>query len=329
MKRISRTRWVKRHCCSTSWKRKPRLEHSLITSSDQHADKISDLFFGLNSPKKILNLPTKSCEPNELEIPSDDLTNLDNLISAIIITRKQYKEGNYLVFLPGVAEINAAIKKLNKMTNNKYDCCALHAGLSPEAITAVLNCPKENPKIIFCTDIAQSVLQIPNVQVVMDNGIITENRYDSKKRLDVMRQTFISKEQKNLRKACVCVDDYENGKYICLFSSANLKEEKDPEILRLALETYLLQLKIINIDPMTFPFLTQPSKEELISSYQLLKEFNCLDNSIEQAITKKGMLLGSLPFDLKLNNFVVLGHELYDEGESFAIIAAATLSLVI
>ena len=299
----------------------------VVITSDKHAKKVSDLFFGEDSEKKSLDLPTKIYQPNEVEIPNDDLSNFDNLISAIMLAKKQFTEGNFLIFLPGASEITEAIKKLNTMTKNKYDCYALHAGSSTESLSTVLNFQKENPKIIFCTEIAESILQIPNVQVVIDLGLTTEVRYDKKKRLDVMEQTFISKEQRVLRKACVA--EYENGMYISLYLSANLKEEKEPEILRLALETLLLQLKILNFNPITFPFLTEPRKEELISSYQILKEFDCLDDSPEQAITNKGKLFASLPFDLKSNNFVTLGHELYDEGESFAIIAAAISSLVI
>jgi len=51
-----------------------------------------------------------------------------------------------------------------------------------------------------------------------------------------------------------------------------------------------------------------------------------VDNSM---ITPKGRLFLELPFDLRMNNFVTLGHEIYDEIENFAIIASILSSPVI
>ena len=57
----------------------------------------------------------------------------------------------------------------------------------------------------------------------------------------------------------------------------SFREGKTPEIQNMALDTLVLRLKTLNInDVVSFPYLTQPSKEGLIQSERTMIHLGCL-----------------------------------------------------
>lgn len=298
----------------------------VVISSERESKGILELFLGNNSTTKSVNIPDNSFIPIEEENPREDPTNLEYLIPFVIDARKKYREGNCLVFLPGALEINEAIKEMKRQSKDKYECVPFFASLSAEDLSYVLSPSPEKTKIIFCTELAESAFRIPNVQLVIDTGICKSANYDPKRRLTINEQVYISKEQRSKRMACA--GSFKNGVYISFYSLQCLTQERDPKILRSSLDSIVLQLKIMGYDPMGFPFLTKPNQEALWSSYDLLKEFGCIDESLNQEITPKGRLFASLPFDIRMSNFVSMGHEIYNEAENFAILVALLSSPV-
>ena len=103
------------------------------------------------------------------------------------------------------------------------------------------------------------------------------------------------------------------------------RENIEPEIMRSSLDLVVLQLKILKYDPVTFPFMDKPKAEFIDSSIRLLVEFQCLDIIVitkENKITSRGKLFSELPFDPRISNFILNGHEKFNEVEICAIIAA-------
>lgn len=96
------------------------------------------------------------------------------------------------------------------------------------------------------------------------------------------------------------------GHCIRLFDDEELvRENIEPEIERASLDSIVLQLLRVDLDPMSFDFLTHPGEEILRRSIANLLGLACVSRiSSRLCITKKGELLSDLPFHPSLSEFV-------------------------
>lgn len=90
--------------------------------------------------------------------------------------------GDVLVFLPGAREIDDARRALAGARVDA-DVVPLHGGLSADAQDAALR-PDAARRVVLATNIAETSLTVPRVQVVVDAGLQKVARYDAGRRLD-------------------------------------------------------------------------------------------------------------------------------------------------
>lgn len=92
-------------------------------------------------------------------------------------------EGDVLVFVPGVREVNEVVARLREGSFGEgahdFEVLALHGTLPPALQDEVLSPPATSPRrIIVATPIAESSLTVPRVSCVIDSGLAREPRLD-------------------------------------------------------------------------------------------------------------------------------------------------------
>jgi len=84
-------------------------------------------------------------------------------------------QGDILVFLPGVAEINRTEERLQSLAD--VALLPLHGALEPKAQQVALR-RADRRKVVLATSIAETSLTIDGVRVVIDSGLARRPRYD-------------------------------------------------------------------------------------------------------------------------------------------------------
>ena len=109
-----------------------------------------------------------------------------------------------LVFLPGLAEI----RKLNDIISSHpafnmadFVVYPLHSTISSEGQSAVFDIPPPGVrKIVLSTNIAETGVTIPDITCVIDSGKHREMRYDEKRQLSRLIETYISRSNAKQRR---------------------------------------------------------------------------------------------------------------------------------
>ena len=231
-------------------------------------------------------------------------------------------EGHTLVFLPGQAEIDRALRQFKSRLSNDCVVFPLYGSQTPEDQEKVMKFNEPSKRmVVFCTNVAETSLTIPNVRLVIDSGWAKEARYDVQRRITVIETVRISRSSADQRRGRA--GRTADGHCVRLYDESELKRPSiEPEILRSSLDLVLLQLIRLNLDPNTFPFLDQPAKTTIRHSLDLLTKLQCVD---AHRITKRGELFTELGFDPRLSAFIL---DVYMEYETLLELAAGIVAIL-
>ena len=107
--------------------------------------------------------------------------------------------GDVLVFLPGVGEIRRCEEELRRRKfSEPLSILPLYGDLPPEEQRAVMN-PAAHRKVILATNIAETSLTIPGVRIVIDSGLVRQNRYDAARGIDLLETVPVSRDSAQQR----------------------------------------------------------------------------------------------------------------------------------
>jgi hypothetical protein len=302
----------------------------LIASATIDPKPFLDFF---NSPFSSLDVPGRIF-PVSLEYvpPPSDLSPRQLLSEHVIpivmeaLDNEKYPKGHMLVFLPGQAEIEQAIKAFTAASGNHSQIVAfpLFGSLPPEEQDRIMqfntdDTYKGQRMIVFSTNVAETSLTIPGVTLVIDIGLAKEVRYDTARRINVIELVRVSRSSAEQRKGRA--GRMSSGVCIRLYAEEDLvRENIEPEIARASLDSVILQLIRLGYNPYLFPFMTKPSLEALQNSVEILECVNCIKRNHgssrtnnEFTITDTGRLFSDLPFDPRMSAFVVACHRDYDK----------------
>ncbi|KIO31878.1 hypothetical protein M407DRAFT_217155 [Tulasnella calospora MUT 4182] len=102
-----------------------------------------------------------------------------------------------LVFMPGINEIRKlhdALVEHPQFGEDDFRIYPLHSTISSEDQTAAFEIPPRGMrKIVIATNIAETGITIPDVTCVIDSGKHRENRFDEKRQISRLTETFIAK----------------------------------------------------------------------------------------------------------------------------------------
>ncbi|KAI0051742.1 P-loop containing nucleoside triphosphate hydrolase protein [Auriscalpium vulgare] len=221
-----------------------------------------------------------------------------------------------LVFMPGIADI----RRLNDLLTDhqrfgspeEFVIHPLHSTVSSESQGAVFDAPPPGiRKIVIATNIAETGITIPDITCVIDSGKHREMRFDEKRQISRLVETFIAKSNAAQRRGRA--GRVQNGLCFHLFTKirhdTQMAEHPDPEIMRLSLSDLALRIKIMkvnlgsSIEDVLARALDPPSSVNIQRAISVLVEVRALTPSEE--ITPLGRLLSTLPTDVHLGKFLL------------------------
>ena len=218
----------------------------------------------------------------------------------------------FLVFLPGIAEI----RQLNDMllshpSFEKYWLIyPLHSTISSDDQQAAFQVPPPGVrKIVLATNIAETGVTIPDITCVIDTGKHKEMRFDERRQLSRLTQSFISRANAKQRRGRA--GRVQEGLCFHLFTKYRhdtlMAEQQTPEMLRLSLQDLVMRTKICklgDIEKTLADALDPPSTRNVRRAIDALIEVDALTPSEE--LTSLGHQLAKLPLDAHLGKLVLL-----------------------
>ncbi|KAL2073640.1 hypothetical protein VTL71DRAFT_10966 [Oculimacula yallundae] len=218
-----------------------------------------------------------------------------------------------LVFLPGIGEI----RQLNDMLvghpvfSANWYVYPLHSTIASEdQEAAFLVPPPGTRKIVLATNIAETGITIPDVTCVVDTGKHREMRFDERKQLSRLLETFISKANAKQRRGRA--GRVQEGLCFHLFTKHRhdelMSDQQTPELLRLSLQDLAIRVKICKlggIEETLCQALDPPSSKNIRRAVDALIDVRALTPG--EDLTPLGIQLARLPLDVFLGKLVLLG----------------------
>lgn len=206
---------------------------------------------------------------------------------------------NILVFVEGKKEIDDLIKKLTDDYEVDAEIFPLHGDL-PASEQRLCFKQYDRPKIIVSTNIAQTSVTIPDIDVVIDNG--KEKRIEVNDGIEGLFVHDISKADCLQRAGRA--GRTKDGVYV-LCSAVDLdgrEEYSTPEIQRLVLDKVVLKLMSVGINPLELEFFHQPSIESLTDSIDTLKMLGAIMND---RVTTLGLRMIKIPVSVRYARMII------------------------
>jgi ATP-dependent helicase HrpB len=226
-------------------------------------------------------------------------------------------EGDVLVFVPGVGEVEQVARRLGGVD---ADVHPLHRRLPGKEQDRALS---EGPRrrVVVSTAVAESSLTVPGVRVVVDAGFSREPRTDHRRGLSSLVTVAVSKaaaEQRAGRAGRLgpgivlrCWSEEEH---------ARLAAHPDPEIATADLAAFTLEVACWGThDVRDLALLDQPSLHALESARRVLVELGAMTD--DGNATPRGRVMAGVPADPRLSRALIDGAGLVGPGRAAEVVA--------
>ena len=205
---------------------------------------------------KIFDIPTRTFPIEVGYAPNRPL-------SDIIRGERQTANGDLLVFLPGVREIQRAAAELHGELT-----LPLHGSLDVDEQERAL-VPSSQRKIILATNIAETSLTVEGVTTVIDTGLHKVLRFDPETAVDHLAVERVSRDSADQRAGRA--GRTAPGRAIRLWDERDiLRPHREPEIRRVDLAAALLDIIGWGGDPRTFEWFERPPDDRIEAGLALL-----------------------------------------------------------
>ncbi|RCI08563.1 hypothetical protein L249_4778 [Ophiocordyceps polyrhachis-furcata BCC 54312] len=218
-----------------------------------------------------------------------------------------------LVFLPGIADIRTLNDMLLGDPRFARDWLVypLHSSIATEdQESAFVVPPPGMRKIVLATNIAETGITIPDVTCVIDTGKHREMRFDERRQLSRLIDTFISRANAKQRRGRA--GRVQNGLCFHMFTKHRhdslMTDQQTPEMLRLSLQDLAIRVKICKmggIEETLAGALDPPLAKNIRRAIDALVDVRALTPGEE--LTPLGRQLARLPLDVFLGKLILLG----------------------
>nr|WP_261376658.1 ATP-dependent helicase HrpB [Nocardioides sp. J9] len=211
--------------------------------------------------------------------------------------------GDVLVFVPGVAEVDATVRRLVGLD---ADVHALHGRLPGADQDRAL---REGPRrrVVVSTAVAESSLTVPGVRVVVDAGFSREPRTDHRRGLASLVTVAVSRASADQRAGRA--GRLGPGAVLRCWSEAehaHLPARPEPEIATADLTAFALEVACWGIhDVRDLALLDQPPPHALAAARQVLVDIGAMTE--DGRTTPRGRLIAGVPTDPRLARALVDG----------------------
>lgn len=217
-------------------------------------------------------------------------------------------DGDVLVFLPGIAEIDRVRRNLAESGSlGDAEVLLLHGGLTLPEQDRVLRRRGDRRRVVLSTAIAESSVTLEAVRVVIDSGLARVPRFSPRSgmtRLETTRVSQASADQRRGRAGRVapgiCVRLWSEGEH------ASLPARAVPEMLEADLAPLALELACAGIaDVAALRWLDRPPAGALAQGRALLTDLGALDRT--GRVTAHGRAMAALGIAPRLAHLVLVG----------------------
>lgn len=251
-------------------------------------------------PVEMVHLPTR---------PTMDLPRLVAQALRQVIPALAPAPAHVLVFLPGMAEIRAAMAACDRiMREHQLIGFPLHGALPAAQQDRALssNAPR---KVFFTTNVAESSITIEGVVAVIDSGLARVARHSPWSGLPTLALAPISRASATQRagragrtRPGVCHRLFTLGDF------QSRPEQDLPELLRSDLSETVLTIRASGENEDALPWVSPPQKPQLDAASTLLVRLGSLDAT--GAVTPIGSRMARMPLHPRLGRLLLAGEEL-------------------
>jgi ATP-dependent helicase HrpB len=238
-------------------------------------------------------------------IPSILNQSLESKVKKAILETK----GDTLVFVPGMKEMIRTQIVLNSdpELKEKIHLYFLHSELSKEEQEKVLS-ESHRRKVILATNIAESSITIPGIEVVIDSGIQRGSSHSVWNGLKFVQDLPVTKSSAIQRTGRAG----RTGPGVChrLYSEQDFEQRREHALSQLETEDLTglyLFITSIKIEPL---WIVPPGPEKWTKSRELLQKIGALEKEQLSSIGKKML---EYPLDPRLSRILVAGERLKRE----------------
>ena len=243
---------------------------------------------------------------------SGDLSVLNELYEKVIEFHEvnNYK-GSFLVFVPGMYEIDTLYKKLKE----REDLVPLrvHSEISNEEISLIYK-EFEVRKIIIATNIVEAAITIENLSIVLDSMMERQSTTSDNGAIEMVT-VFTSKSSATQRKGRIGrQSDGMCYRAITEEGYDSLKDTPSPEVSRVPIEREILDIQAGKLSPLMiledkeYPELDKKIDETVVT----LKFLSMIDNGI---VTPKGFFASTMQLAVRnsaiLYDYILTGQDPY------------------
>jgi len=237
----------------------------------------------------------------------DRRTPVHQVVSLATIKACQEHDGDVLVFLPGVAEIEKVASALLGKLPQNTQIHKLHSGVSADAQAKATGTNKgEDRRIILSTSIAETSITIDGVRVVVDSGLERRAIIDGASGIERLETVMAS--QASATQRAGRAGRTEPGICLRLWSEESHSSRAmswQPELLRADLSSLLLELWQWGItDISTMPWIDPPPVSAIDRARNKLKRLGlCTDDGL----TAYGRSVAALPVEPGVGHMLLWG----------------------
>ena len=254
---------------------------------------------------QFLNVPGRIF-PVEIEHNSDGIT-VDSMISCCFkntLDVLRRRGGNALVFMPGVQEIETLSAALaDFVSENDIALYQLHGRMPLEQQNKVLQSRDSRRRVVIATNIAESSVTIPDINIVIDCGYEKRLIHDAATgfdRLETVRISLESADQRAGRAGRTA-----SGFVKRLWSKSDetaFQTFTVPEISGCDLSPLALTLADWGSREDELDWVTLPDSSRLAQARKLLQFLGALDR--EEKITPKGKRMAEMPLHPRISSML-------------------------
>lgn len=259
----------------------------VIMSATMDARELADYFDEVlgKGATPVIEIPGRNHEVAKLTEPSSDIVKETLKYVA--------KDESVLVFVPGVREIDDTISALNKeLAGKNVTILPLHSKLSKQDQDAVRQ-TYAGPKIIVATNIAQTSITIPDINVVVDSGLHRQDEIDEQGTggIFLRHASRADMDQRAGRTGRVAPGTYihtrlnESAEFVP-YTDARRTDYPIPQILRSDVDRNMLMAADARLDFASFRLKHPVEREVIDRSKAMLVELGALDENFQ--ITPRG-----------------------------------------
>ncbi len=221
--------------------------------------------------------------------------------------------GAVLIFLPGELEINRVANGLKMRSSSggpRLHVLPLHGSLPPDQQALVFAVPPYGKrKVVVSTNVAEASITIPDVTLVIDSCRVKEMIYDHSRRIPRLQETWASRASMIQRAGRAGRVKEGTAMHLIpeLYYQSQLPEHSTPEMARAPLESIVLKILALNLEPnAVLKYALDPPEESSVSTAIVdLERLGAVN--VEGQLTPLGWHISAMPCPARAAKMLIYG----------------------